>query len=422
MDELFRCENVVVRRVAAADERRWVVTFDNYGIGHGFDRLGFGEDFLSAHGISALHVMGRGEDWYQYPEMTEATAAVQTATAGADRIMTYGSSMGGYAALRFADAVGATGALALSPQYSLDPVKVPHDRRWSQEADRIHWLPEIDGPIRTSIKPVVVFDPNGLDGWHGRRVAEDVEIIPIRLPFTRHPGGVFLNEIGLLKPLLTSVLEGVLDGPQFERQVRLARRGSGHYLGELAQRQPTCRRRTALALARHALAIGPDNGHALFSLAKMLTEQGHHDEALTHYRRLLLVTDRTHAYLVPYADALAASGDVEGAAAIAREVIASMPHMAHFQAWAAFIFWTTGLHDEARDAVKRAYALAPSNTHFRELMALYDAEEQPAPSDETAEGPAPEGKVHSPRPARRQRWWSSWPSPRLKPRLKSRIE
>ena len=53
MIDLFRSDNVVVRSVPTADASRWVVTFDNYGIGHGFERPGFGQDFLLASGISA---------------------------------------------------------------------------------------------------------------------------------------------------------------------------------------------------------------------------------------------------------------------------------------------------------------------------------------------------------------------------------
>src|SRR5690606_30202022 len=144
---------------------------DNYGIGHGFDRPGFGEEFLRNAGISAIHVMGVREDWYQYPEMPAAMQAVRQATAGAERVMTYGSSMGGYAALRFADAAGANAVLAISPQYSIDPKKMPFETRWHQESQRIQWRPEIDGRIVCDSYPVIVFDPIE-DGCQVERVQE----------------------------------------------------------------------------------------------------------------------------------------------------------------------------------------------------------------------------------------------------------
>ena len=77
MERLFESENLVIKVRAQSDKSRWVVTFDNYGIGHGFERLGFGEAFFADNGVSALHVMGRREDWYQYPEIKQALAAVR---------------------------------------------------------------------------------------------------------------------------------------------------------------------------------------------------------------------------------------------------------------------------------------------------------------------------------------------------------
>lgn len=382
MSELFRSANVLVRSVPTEDISRWIVTFDNYGLGPGFDRHGFGEVFLRSYGLSAIHVLGIGDDWYQYPEMSEALAVVKDAVSGADRVMTYGSSMGGYAAVRFADAVGATAALAFSPQYSLDPAKASHETRWQEDARRIEWREDIDGPIRSSIKPVVIYDSTGLDGWHGDRIGQDIETIAIRLPRTAHPVAVYLDEIGMLRSLGFEVLDGTIDGPATEREARSRRRTSANYFGELARRQPATRPRMALALARRAVDLGPANGHALSSLAALLSQQGFHDEALEHHRHLLSVTGPKPDYLIPYGDALVAAGQIEDACDIARQVAALAPHMSRFQVWAADILWRGEAENEAMAVVEAAIAQDPTSADLSARLTRWraPAPERPTPS------------------------------------------
>ena len=380
MSELFRSANILVRSVPTEDVSRWVVTFDNYGLGPGFDRHGFGEAFLKAYGLSAIHVLGNGDDWYQYPEMEEALAVVKEAVSSAERVMTYGSSMGGYAAVRFAEAVGATAALAFSPQYSLDPAKVSHDLRWQEDARRILWRDEIDGPIRSSIKPVVIYDSTGLDGWHGDRIGQDIETIAIRLPRTSHPVAVYLDEIGMLRSLGFEVLDGVIDGPATEREARNRRRTSANYFAELARRQPASRPLTALTLARRAVELGPVNGHALSSLAALLSHQGSHEEALEHHRHLLSVTGPKPDYLIPYGDALIAAGQIASACEVARQVAALAPHMSRFQAWAADILWRGGAEDEAVSVVEAALPHDPTSSELSARLARWRAPpEEPSP-------------------------------------------
>ena len=63
---LYRSDRLEVRRVAAGDGRRQVVTFDSYHEPLGMDRPGFGEAFFQNEGITAIHVMSHGNDWFQY--------------------------------------------------------------------------------------------------------------------------------------------------------------------------------------------------------------------------------------------------------------------------------------------------------------------------------------------------------------------
>ena len=370
-DELFRSDNLVVRRVPAANTTRWVVTFDHYAIGHGFDRPGFGEAWLRAQGISAIHVMGRAEDWYQYPDMAAALATVRAATMGAERVVTYGSSMGGYAALRFADAAGATDILALSPQYSIEPGIASQELRWTQDAKRIRWLPDFNGPIASSARAVVVFDPTGPDLWHGERIETDLGVRAIRIPYSAHPVTTYLSDVGLLGPLIDDLLAGVFDPRAFRREARRRRVGNGIYLGELAAAQPARRSALALALAQRALDVSPGNYHARVSQARLLSREGRHDEALAMLDSVVQDSDRGLTYVIDYANALVNAGRVSEARPIVDEALSRTEDVAHLHAWAAHICWLNNEKGLARGLIRRAIVLDPGNTPYLRAMIDY---------------------------------------------------
>lgn len=371
MIDLFRSDNVVVRSVPAEDVSRWVVTFDHYGIGPGFDRPGFGEDFLRQSGVSAVHVMGRREDWYQYPEMIEAMVAVRQATAGAERVMTYGTSMGAYAALRFADAAGANAALAISPQYSIDPAKVPFETRWLQDGHRILWMPEIDGELVCGCRPVVVFDPAGEDGPHVRLIEAEIDIVPVDLRYSKHPSTTYLVEAGLLKPLVFDVLSGVFDAPAFKREAAQRRRHSATYLSRLAELQPSHRRKTGMALARRACEIAPNDPIALGVLGGYCADIGDHDQAVALHERATEVSQRAPNCLVSHGNALVAAGRLDEALVLADEVIEQLPEQAHLRAWRSLILWRLGSVELAVDAINQAIALDPHQSGYFSTLERY---------------------------------------------------
>lgn len=364
IQELYRSEYIVVRQVAMGDRENWVITFDNYGIGQGFDRPGFGQDWLRAQQISAIHVLGRSEDWYQYDDIADALATVRAVVQDAPRVMTYGSSMGGYAAIRFADAVGAKSALALSPQYTLDPAIAGHDLRWAQDARRIRWIKALNGPLKTRARVVTVYDPSGLDGWHGKWIEKAPAVTSIRLPFTAHPVTSYLSEIGVLGDLVVRVLHDKFDPVVFRRDARLPRRFSSVYLGELAGAQPAHRRQTALSLARLAVAVNPINHHGRVNLARLLLLDGHTDEALSLFAGLVADSDRALTYLVDQGQAMARAGRLSDAHGVAKEVVARAGNVAHLHAWAAHIYWLSGDTRGARNVIRQAVRLDPGNTGY----------------------------------------------------------
>ena len=259
-----------------------MVTFANYQNAPGTapDAPGFGEAFLDAQGIDAIHIAGVGNDWYQYADMPRALAAVRAAASGR-RLFTYGSSMGGYAALRFAGTLGAAGAIAISPQYSLDRRVVPSERRWRPEAARLRFLP---WPDPDPPGAVIFYDPCGPDGAHAALWAADRAATLVPLPHAGHPAGMFLLQAGLLGPAVLDILADRFDRPALLRAARARRRQSGHYLAMLAAGQPPWRRPLALRLMRAAMEAAPLMTLYPSRLAGMLYRAGE-DAMAEHWHR-----------------------------------------------------------------------------------------------------------------------------------------
>ena len=124
--ELFRSDHLLVRRVGGFGGTLCYLTFASYTDDRTLDRPGFGEDFFRGRGIDAIHVLSRENRWYQHPELMDALAAVAGATGGYPRVIAYGSSMGGFAALHLGNpnatplsiaALGIEGGIMLGAVY-----------------------------------------------------------------------------------------------------------------------------------------------------------------------------------------------------------------------------------------------------------------------------------------------------------------
>jgi len=147
--EIFRSSELAVRSVCDFGSKTCVVTFDGYTDIRTLDRPGFGEGFFQSHQIDAIHILSRENDWYQYPELPSAARTVAELVKRYDRVVAYGSSMGAYAAIRFGGLAGASVALAISPQFSIDPRVARFERRWKLDrADRLPARAPATGALR----------------------------------------------------------------------------------------------------------------------------------------------------------------------------------------------------------------------------------------------------------------------------------
>ncbi|WP_292047191.1 MULTISPECIES: hypothetical protein [unclassified Brevundimonas] len=367
LDYIFESENIVAKAVTTANTEAWVVTFDNYSIGHGFNRKGFGEDFFIENGVSAIHVMGKREDWYQYEEINHALAAVKEYVSSADRVMAYGSSMGGYAAIRFAEKCGAHIALAISPQYSIDPKKVPFEKRWLSDSRRIRFLRKVDGPIRSNIQTIIVYDPLSQDKHHVSLIKKEIDALCLALPFTGHPATTFLSEIGLLKELVFSAIQGNLDARQFKLKAREARSHSSLYYTTASERFLQRDIKKAVHFAKLAVGANPHSPLAYLSLALAQARSGAMNEALVASERMVEISNKDTNFLIHRANVLIQADQHEAALQIAKEVLAdpNSQTMAHLHAWLAIFAKRNGDEDLYEKCMASARSLDPNEPRYR---------------------------------------------------------
>ncbi len=112
---------------------RLIVTFDHRRA----DRAGFAPanhaTSFARQGFSQLSIKTAANDWFVNRDTEALERALEGVTADHERVQALGYSMGGYGALRFARALRARQVVAVSPQASIDPSRVPWDPRYSVE-------------------------------------------------------------------------------------------------------------------------------------------------------------------------------------------------------------------------------------------------------------------------------------------------
>ncbi len=213
------------------ERRALVVTFTERG---NIDLVGtgFGGDFLLSQGCDVVAIKTTASRWFEDLNNEMVTRIIEELDYRGRSYSfraSYGSSMGGYAAIRFSKDLRIDRVLAISPLYS---IFLDEDRRYSEDGALLSQLemmkPEFIGKETNFF---VVYDPFSKDKIHIDRFKKIIggeKFHLLEVPFSGHPSGLVLNEIGQLKEVGSRVL---LDGvfPSL-RSVLNRRRYSPTYL------------------------------------------------------------------------------------------------------------------------------------------------------------------------------------------------
>ena len=284
-ETLYASANLEVLRRAPHGSAIVVITFQSLVDAHEPPRGGFGEAFLDENGFDAIHVISRSNAWYQYADMPAALAAIAAAAGAATRV-TYGLSMGAYAAVRFARDLQADRAIAISPQYSIDPRAVPFEKRWSEFGAKIPFLWDWPPPdAGTGPEVAAIYDPHNLDIRHVALIAAHHPVRHIPVPYGGHPVTALLSEAGLLSGLILDLIRGTHDADAFETALAARSPQTAAFHAVQADALPWREKDRRLALHRRAAELAPDDRHIQRGYAVMLGAAGHHAEALDRLQR-----------------------------------------------------------------------------------------------------------------------------------------
>lgn len=226
-----------------------VVSFDNAARAENepFDgRTTWGEKFYLREGYSLLGVIAAAPDWYRDPALIRTLEKLRDDGffRRFSRVVLTGGSMGGFSAAAFAPLVPGCTVIAMSPQSTLDPKKVPWEHRFPKGRARDWTQPygEAGTGARAAGRCYVVYDSlDSLDRRHALRIARGApDTVLLALPGGGHGVSPVLQQSGILKDLTQEMIRGEMTPSRFAPLAR-ARREAPQYWR---------------VLARHALARG----------------------------------------------------------------------------------------------------------------------------------------------------------------------
>lgn len=125
-----------------------------YGtVSSGLSSTGFGSAFAKKEGYDYIYVAQKKDSYYQELSLEAFCAAVRPYTEGYDRVISYGGSLGGYAALYYGGSLNAS-IIAAAPKNPAHPLI----RRKKHESIIITH-PPLERLPTSSISPVILLDP-----------------------------------------------------------------------------------------------------------------------------------------------------------------------------------------------------------------------------------------------------------------------
>jgi hypothetical protein len=133
----------------------------------------WGDSVFERHKISAIGFMGRSANWYPEPSVLAASPVIRQIIEKYQNVITYGSSMGAYGALKHAAAVGATHSLAFAPQLSINPSELAFETRFSGSYNPENHSTMIVKKTDLAPKIYAFFDPyHAIDTQHVKLLRE----------------------------------------------------------------------------------------------------------------------------------------------------------------------------------------------------------------------------------------------------------
>lgn len=193
----------------------------------------WGGMWLHNRGYAVIGIKPKSVEWYRGQDLHEFFRSndLQSLVGQYEQVYLYGSSMGGFAAMAFADAIPGATVIAYNPQSTLDPSLVPWDTRYKEGSSQ-DWSGDFaDARIGASkAKTVfVAYDPlYNLDRKHIERL-DQVNLIAFKMPLVGHVIAHYMSEVGILSAFVEEALAGTLSAQECSQMARNRRKTPRYY-------------------------------------------------------------------------------------------------------------------------------------------------------------------------------------------------
>jgi hypothetical protein len=193
------------------------------------------EKSLEKYNFNVIGIMPKLKSWFPEQSMLAMWQEIQDYVTPFQRRIGYGGSMGGYAAIKYANLFALQRVVALVPQYSIDPQDIV-DLRY-----QMFFHPEINHQMRIKaeeISPeteyIVVYDPYyDEDRVHFEKIKTLIpQLHELHLPYTHHDAVAVLANSALLHDFLRHPF----DATYFYQKMRHVKKRSKFYYRRLIER------------------------------------------------------------------------------------------------------------------------------------------------------------------------------------------
>lgn len=166
---------------------------------------GFGSEVSRSRGYDYVYVAQRPQSMYQDLSLSEFARTLGPHLGRYDRVVAYGSSLGGYCALYYGGAIGAK-IIASAPRNPAHPVV--GQPQYQTGEYRHAQLPDVPA---SSLEPIVLLDPMvTIDVRFVTALVKPLypNLVPVEVPFAGHAVLRALREAGVLSAFLAAAVEG----------------------------------------------------------------------------------------------------------------------------------------------------------------------------------------------------------------------